>query len=204
MKRYAFIDVLNTINTTEKMLNYSVDWEKVAEYLKYKQSCSEIVFYIGIDSGDIETAEEFDRLSKIEGIVVKSKPIFSYKNRAKKVIIKCKDCGKEHMHRIGMGYTKKSNCDVELAVDTIEKASEEVEFIIFTGDGDFEYLIRASLEKGVSKVSIFSYAGKDIIAGMTISRYSTKLRKLVADESDKVFYVSLRDFRETFSKKEAV
>lgn len=99
-----------------------------------------------------------------------------------------------------MGYTKKSNCDVELSVDAIEQAAPQTELLIFTGDGDFEYLIRRALEKGVSKVEIVSYAGKDIRAGITVSRYSTKLRALIAENPDRVFYTSLKDIKDMIKK----
>ena len=40
-----------------------------------------------------------------------------------------------------MEHKKKSNCDVELGVDAVNNAGPNKEFMIFTGDGDFEYLI---------------------------------------------------------------
>jgi uncharacterized LabA/DUF88 family protein len=200
MRRYAFIDVQNTSSTTRKMLGYVVDWHKLVDYLKNKKSCLEVFLYTGIENGDLETANEFDALSKISGCTVRSKSIFAYKNRDKTVAVKCIDCKKENIYTIDMGYRKKSNCDVELSVDVMEKANSETELYIFTGDGDFEYLIRKSLEKGVEKVYIYSYAGKDIKAGMTISRHSTKLRDLVKERSDKVYYTSLKDIEQTIKK----
>jgi uncharacterized LabA/DUF88 family protein len=200
MRRYAFIDVLNTANTAEKMLGFAVDWTKLAEYLINKRSCSEVFFYTGIENGDIETAEEFDKLSKLDYCVVRSKPVFAYKNSDKKVARTCRGCGKENAFTIDMGYTKKSNCDVELSVDAFAKAGKEVEMMIFTGDGDFEYLIRSALEKGVGKVYIYSYAGKDIKAGVTISRFSTKLRSLVSERPAEVYYSSLDDIKHSIKR----
>jgi len=199
MKRYAFIDVQNTSSTAEKMLSFVIDWKKLCDYLKYKRSCTEVYLYTGIDNGDIETAKEFESISKTTSCVVKSKPIFLYKNKDKTIVSKC-DCGKENIYTIDMGSTKKSNCDVELSVDVIEKSSPDVELYIFTADGDFEYLIRRSLEKGVQKVFIVSYAGIESNAGISSSRFSTKLRKLIAEKPDKVIYVSLRDIKDTIRK----
>ena len=102
-----------------------------------------------------------------------------------------------------MGYTKKSNCDVELSVDVPEKASSEVEILLFTGDGDFEYLVRKVLEKGVEKVYIYSYAEKYHKDGIMLSRFSKKLRDLIAERGDKVYYLSLKDL-EAKIKKETV
>ena len=200
MKRYAFIDVLNTANTTEKMLGYIVDWEKLTDYLMNKKSCTNVFLYTGIENGDTDTAAEFALLSKKDGCVVRSKPVFAYKNRDKKFSCKCPNCQTETISTIDMGYTKKSNCDVELGVDAIERSGPDTELLIFTGDGDFEYLVRRALEKGVGKIQIFSYAGKEVWAGMTISRFSTKLRNLIAEKSDKVFYTSLLDIKNTIKK----
>lgn len=200
MKRYAFIDVQNTASTTQNMLGFVIDWTKLLDYLKNKKSCREVIFYTGIENGDIETANEFDVLSKISGCIVRSKSIFVYKNKNKVVAIKCGNCGSENAHTVDMGYRKKSNCDVELSVDFMERVDKETEMFIFTGDGDFEYLIRKSLEKGVKKVSVYAYAGKDIKAGVTHSTYSTKLKSLVAKQGTRVFYTSLKDIMNIVKK----
>ena len=200
MKRYAFVDVLNTANSAEKMLGFAVDWARLAEYLTHKRSNLKVFFYTGIENGDTETAQEFDALSRIDCCVVRSKPVFAYKNKDKTVAKVCRVCATEDVFTIDMGYTKKSNCDVELGVDAIEKSGPEIELMIFTADGDFEYLIRRALEKGVKKVHIFSYAGKETKAGVTISRFSTKLRSLLAEKKDQVFYTSLNDIRHAIKK----
>ena len=201
MKRYAFIDVQNTASTAQNMLGFVIDWVKLVDYLKNKKSCVEIFFYTGIENGDLETAKEFDALSKISGCTVRSKTTFAYKNRNRTVALKCLWCERENIHTIDMGYRKKSNCDVELAVDVIEKSGPEVEFFIFTGDGDFEYLIRKALEKGVGQVHVYAYAGKEMKAGFTVATYSTKLRALVAEKKDKVYYTSLKDIMGAVKKE---
>ena len=200
MKRYAFIDVQNTASTTQKMLGFVIDWSKLCDYLKNKQSCSEINLYTGIANGDIETANEFDLLSKISCCNVKSKAVMAYKNKDKTFATKCPNCGEENIQTVDMGYRKKSNCDVELSTDVMEKSGPNVELWIFTGDGDFEYLIRKALEKGVSKVSVVSYAEKQIKAGLTLAIFSTKLRDLIAEKKDKVFYISLKDLKDRIKK----
>ncbi len=200
MKRYAFIDVQNTASTAEQMLGVAIDWAKLADYLKNKRSCTEVLFYTGIDQGDIETADEFDAISKDNCVTVRSKAVFSYKNKDKVVSLKCLMCSNENIHIVRMGYTKKSNCDVELSVDVIEKAGPGVELMIFTADGDFEYLIRKSLEKGTDRIEVVSYSGKDIKVGMTVSRFSTKLRRLFREYPNKVIYTSLKDIKTIIKK----
>ena len=58
-----------------------------------------------------------------------------------------------------MGYNRKSNCDVDLTVDAMEEAGPGKEFFIFTGDGDFEYLIRKVVEKSTKVYIVSSNAG---------------------------------------------
>ena len=203
MKRYAFIDVLNTQNTSQHMLGFVVDWNKLCDYLKNNKSCKEVILYTGIDNGDQETAKEFETVSKISCCAVKSKPIFSYKNKDRVVAFKCL-CGEENIHTINMGYTKKSNCDVELSVDVMERAEPETEMYIYTADGDFEYLIRKALEKGVNKIYIVSYAGKNIQVGLTDSRFSTKLRNLINEKNKQVIYISLKDIKHIIKKDIAI
>ena len=199
MKRYAFIDVHNTASTAQQMLGIVIDWEKLCDYLKNKRSCTEVFLYTGIDQGDIETAHEFEAISKISCCTVRSKITFYYKNKDKIVALKC-ECGKDNIHTVNMGHTKKSNCDVELSVDAIEKSGPEVELMVFTADGDFEYLIRRALEKGVERVEIVSYAGKEKQAGVLVSRFSTKLQALVKEKPDKVIYTSLKDIKDKIKK----
>jgi uncharacterized LabA/DUF88 family protein len=200
MRRYAFIDVQNTQSTAQKMLGFVIDWAKLCEYLKNSKSCSEVFLYTGIENGDNETVKEFDAVSKLPCCIVRSKAVFAYKNKDKTVALKCNKCGGENIHTIEMGYRKKSNCDVELSVDVIEKSDKGVEIYIFTGDGDFEYLIRKALDKGVEKVTIVSYALKENKVAVTFSRFSTKLRNLVAENGSKVVYMSLKDIQEKIKK----
>jgi uncharacterized LabA/DUF88 family protein len=200
MKRYAFVDVQNTASTTELMLGFVLDLGKLADFLKNKKSCSEVFFYSGIDQGDVQTASEFDALNKTGCCTVRSKAVFAYKNRDKIIALKCSVCGNDIIHTVNMGYTKKSNCDVELSVDAIERAGPDVELYLFTGDGDFEYLIRKALERGVSKVYVVSYAGKETKAGLTLARFSTKLKDLIAEQQGKVFYMSLADIKNNIKK----
>lgn len=199
MKKYAFVDVLNTASTAQKMLGFIIDWQKLCNYLKNEKGCQEVFLYTGIENGDLETAKEFDSISNSE-CVVRSKSIFAYKNRDKVIQFKCQGCNTESIETVDMGYTKKSNCDVELAVDATERAAPDTEMYIFTGDGDFEYLIRKALEKGVNKIYIFSYAQKYVKAGVTISRFSTKLKALITSNRNEVFYVSLADIKDKIRK----
>lgn len=184
MKRYAFIDIQNTASTTQSMLGFFVDWNKLYEYLRYEKGCEKIFFYTGIENGDTVTAEEFEKLGALDGCVIRSKVVMSYKRKDKECIFTCHACKSENAQLIDMGYEKKANCDVELTVDVLEisnkELDEEKEFLIFTGDGDFEFVIRKIIEKGV-KVKIISHAENKVTKGITYSRCSKKLKNLVRE-----------------------
>jgi hypothetical protein len=113
LKRYAFIDVQNTETTTRKVLGFITDWSKLLKFLKDNWKCEKVFFYSGIDAGDSETEKEFELLIKNGGIV-RSKVVFSYKNRNRNIKIKCPKCSNEFSEMIEMGYNRKSNCDVDL------------------------------------------------------------------------------------------
>jgi len=199
MKRYAFIDVQNTASTTQRLLGFVVDWHKLCEYLNDKWKCDKVFFYSGIDDGDTETAKEFELLAN-SGCVVRAKTVFSYKKPDKKISIRCSDCGKETVEVVDMGYNKKSNCDVDLTVDAMEMAGSDSEFLIFTGDGDFEYLIRKVVEKG-TKVYIVSSNAGERKPGLNTKRFSTKLKNLVDKNRGKINMINIDSWKFKIKKE---
>lgn len=197
--RYAFIDVPNTEGTVGQILGFVIDWHKLYNYLKEHWNCEKVFFYSGIERGDGERTDEYLELAKI-GYQVHAKPYSVYKNRGKIVKIICPKCGNEIDYKIDKGAKWKSNCDVDLSVDAVNNAKDSVEYLIFTGDGDFEYLIRDLVEKGV-KTYIVSNAKKIKIAPRYfISRFSTKLRDLIADKKESVFFKDISDWKMRIKK----
>ena len=197
-KRFAFIDVQNTATTTQKLLGFIIDWQKLCTYLKDKLKCEKVFFYSGIDEGDIETAKEFDSLSKSD-CIVKTKTVFAYKKPDKTISIKCVDCGKDNIEVVDMGYNRKSNCDVDLTVDAMEMAGLDTEFLIFTGDGDFDYLIRKVLEKGTKVYIVSSNAGIRK-PGINTKRLSTKLKILVDENRGKINLIDINSWKMKIKK----
>lgn len=194
IRKFAFIDVQNTDTTTRKILGFIIDWPKLFEFLKTEWSCEKVFMYTGVDEGDIETTTMLEGLTK-QGCEVRAKTVFAYKNKDKEIKIVCPQCKKEHIEHVDMGYNRKSNCDVDLTVDAMELAGPEREFYIFTGDGDFEYLIRRVTKSG-TKVNVVSSA-KKIMTGPRYftSRFSTKLRKLVSDNPKLVGFRNIDNIR---------
>lgn len=199
MKRYAFIDVQNTESTTNQLLGFVVDWYKIFTYLKEKWNCDKIFFYSGIANGDSETALEYKELSEL-GYIVHAKPYFIYRNPDQIVKIECPKCKTEIIHKVNKGTKWKSNCDVEFSVDAMNHIEKGVEYLFFTGDGDFEYLVRDVVKKGAN-VYIISSA-KKIKTGPRYfsSRLSSKLRSLVAEKRKNVFFIEINDWKMKIKK----
>ena len=200
MKRLAFIDVQNTTSTTQRMLHFVIDWQKLCGYLKNRWECERIFFYSGIELGDEKTATEFDMLSADFNCTIRAKTIMAFKNPDIAVPYKCAGCGEEGVKTVETGYRRKSNCDVELTVDAMENAGPDTEFLIFTADGDFTYLIEALIGKGV-KVYIVLNARRYIDrAGITQSRFSTKLRELIARNSKAATMIDIARWKDIVKK----
>lgn len=67
----------------------------------------------------------------------------------------CSNCNFENILTLNEGYSWKCNCDVELTADVIDCLDKSNEIFIFSGDGDFEYLIKKIIDKNI-KVTIVS------------------------------------------------
>lgn len=190
----AFVDVQNTATTTEKMLGFVIDWHKFCRFLKEEKGFEKIFLYTGIEEGDQETAKEFDSLSQLEHCIVRSKLMKVYKKKDKTFTIECVNCGTENTKVIDMGYDKKGNCDVELTADALENAGKDKRYSIFSGDGDFEYLVRLLMEKD-THVTVVSHAKIYKRAGLPYGRYSTKLRNLVANNPEKLNFQEISNWK---------
>lgn len=190
VERYAFIDVQNTVSTVSQMLYFEIDWNKTYLYLKKHWGCTKIFFYAGVREGDVAQIKKCEELLNI-GFEMKIKPYSVYKNPEVVINVVCPDCNHEIKHKVGNSTRWKSNCDVEFSVDVENNIKVGTDLLFFTGDGDFEYLIRDVVEKGV-KVYIISSA-KKIYTGPRyfISRFSTKLRNLINEKRGRVNFVDI-------------
>ncbi len=197
--KYAFIDFQNTDKTTKQLLGFSIDWKKLFDFLKSNWECEKVFLYIGVDDRDLEAAELTKELGEY-GFVVRDKKLFSYKNKDKEINVSCPKCGNKFIEKVDTGFNKKANCDVDLTVDAMDLAQKDNVFYIFTGDGDFEFLIENVISKGV-KCYIVSSA-KRIRYGKRYftSRLSRKLRILPKDCPEKVFIVEINNLRSKFGK----
>ncbi|OGI76229.1 hypothetical protein A3C57_01325 [Candidatus Nomurabacteria bacterium RIFCSPHIGHO2_02_FULL_33_12] len=200
MKRYAFIDVQNTETTTLKVLKFATDHERLFVYLKSRWNCEKVFFYPGIQHGDEVRDEIFEKLIKL-GATVRPKYFNVYKVKDKILTTNCPKCDTEITQKVDMGNSWKCNCDVELTADALDYAGNDTELFIFSGDGDFEFLIDKVVAKG-SKVTIVSSA-KMIKSGQryATSRLSTKLRKLTQSSGSPVKFIEIDNLKFQIKKE---
>ena len=192
--KYAFIDFQNADITAKKLLGFAIDWEKLYGFLKNNWKCEKAFLYIDVDDRDLEAAELSGKLGNL-GFIVREKKLFSYKNRDKEINVLCPKCGNKFIEKIDTGFNKKANCDVDLTVDAMDLASKDNVFYIFTGDGDFEFLIRNVILKGI-KCYIISSAKKIRIGERYFtSRLSKKLKKLCGEFPRKANLVEINDLK---------
>ncbi len=191
MKRYAFIDVPNTKGSAA-VLGFKIVPQLLINYLKdEKWSCVDVYWY----SGRINTRkEEVNReLLTNMGYVMRDKATHFFK--AKESLYFCEQCGTERKFIVSGNKTPKANCDVELTVDCLEIAGPEVQFLIFTGDGDFRYLIEKLIAKG-SSVRLFSTSKSDKQGNF---RLSTRLKELIKEhetsQSNDLHFIELNNIR---------
>ncbi|OGZ83533.1 MAG: hypothetical protein A2599_00120 [Candidatus Staskawiczbacteria bacterium RIFOXYD1_FULL_39_28] len=191
---YAFIDFQNTDTTTKKLLGFAIDWKKLCNFLKNNWKCEKVFLYIGVDDRDLEMAKISEEL-KNSGFIVRDKKLFSYKNKDKEINVSCPKCGNKFIEKIDTGFNKKANCDVDLTVDAMDLAKNGDVFYIFTGDGDFEFLIRNVILKGV-KAYIISSAKKIIIRDRYFtSRLSKKLKNICGEFPGKANLIEINDLK---------
>ena len=193
-EKIAFIDVQNIEITTLKVLGFAIDHEKLFSFLKNKWGCEKVFFYPGIKHGDTERKNLFEKLTEL-GAIVRPKHYFAYKNENKILAVICPKYSTQITHKIETGYSWKCNCDVELTMDVIDNANKNSEIFLFSGDGDFESLIKKVIEGG-AKVAIVTSAEK-IRKGARYytSRLSTKLRNLTQPNGSPVKFLEIDNLK---------
>jgi len=139
----VYIDGANMFYT-QKKLEWFFDWKKIKDYLREKWDILEIRYYTGIKSDDEKMASFLRYLDNV-GITSITKPI--------KIIKISNNHPLKRLYRYSEMY--KSNCDVEITTDILLERKEIDEIILFSGDSDFQYLIKRLKDLG-KKVIIFS------------------------------------------------
>lgn len=121
MKTYAFIDASNIIYGTRDE-GWKVDFRKLFKYLKERYKCKKVYYFAGLEVTN-KKQEKFYKLLKKFGyeLVLKSVKIYA---------------------QPGGGTVRKANCDVDLTFYAMRDISRFERVILFSGDGDFEILLK--------------------------------------------------------------
>ena len=131
-----YIDGANIFYAQKKM-GWSLDWVKIKNQINREKEVLEWRYYVGVKKDD-EKMQRYLRYLNAIGFYAFTKPL-------KKIKIRDGETG----------YIYKANFDVEIATDILLDKSKVDEIIIFSGDSDFEYLVKRLRDTG-KKVSIFS------------------------------------------------
>lgn len=201
MRRYAFIDVANTKGSAS-LLEFQIDPQRLYEYLcNEKWSCGEIFWYAGRirNEKNEKVREKIERI----GYKIQDKDTHFHKKHAR-LEGNCPKCGEAVTLDGRDRRMPKANCDVELTIDALERASPESEILLFTGDGDFRYLIEKLVEKG-SRVRIFSTNKQDKYG---LYRFSTRIKDLLSEyersgagKKGEVTFTELNNLRNRIGKE---
>ncbi len=123
-KTAVFVDASN-IYFSQKSLGWRVDFKKLLEYFKKNSDLYRIAFYSSLNP-DNEKERKFHDFLEIIGYVVRHKKIKFIRDRE----------DQEH------GGHHKGNVDVDLTIDAVHFRDEYDSFILLSGDGDFESLLK--------------------------------------------------------------
>lgn len=143
-KTAVFIDAAN-LESSVKSLGWWIDYEKLRDLFR-KEDLVEIRDYCV--RHNTENQDQFFTFLKRNGFTLITKPL---------KLIKTED--------ILRGDIRKANFDVEIAVDTIEMAGRFDTFVLFSGDSDFDYLLKNLKGKGkrIIVVSTKNHISKELI-----------------------------------------
>lgn len=126
-KTKVYIDGAN-IFYAQKQMGWSIAWHKVSDFLRKEYDISEFRYYTGVKAGDKKMPQFLKYLDKI-GFTVMTKPLKEIKTDTNKIIYK-------------------SNFDVEITADLSFDRANFDNFILFSGDSDFNYIVKKLRDVG--------------------------------------------------------
>ncbi|MGI6484533.1 MAG: NYN domain-containing protein [Candidatus Dojkabacteria bacterium] len=173
---YVFIDASNMFYGTPNDQDWRVDFKKLMEYLKSKYKVKKFFYYSGVDTcgyeANIKSTAPYPIKNLLEYLTKLPKQRTGKNSQKihksiKKVQFfkKLEEFGyvlrlKPIKHiRTGRGLKLKANCDVDLTYDMLRLEPEYDSFILLSGDGDFEILLRYAREKG-TRFAVLSHKKK--------------------------------------------
>jgi len=165
-RAYVFIDAANLENSV-KSSGWWVDYKKLCNYLKKETELIGIRHYC--PRFDDNRQDKFFTVLKKAGIKLITKPLKIITDRDKT-----------------KGDLRKANFDVEIALEAQELIDEYDTCILFSGDSDFDFLIKKLRKKGkrVIVVSSRHHVSRELIEGCNKYIDLKKLRKYI-ERTDK-------------------
>lgn len=157
---FVFVDAANLEKSVQD-LGWRVNYRKLRAYFRNNTDLRSVRFY-SVSFGNAPHNDFLDSL-RAKGYRVVTKPL--------KII---KDDSEPD------GEIRKADFDVEIAVDAIDKLNEYDTMILFSGDSDFDYLVKVLRQKG-KKAVVFStkhHIAKELIR--SCDKY-IDLKRLKAD-----------------------
>jgi uncharacterized LabA/DUF88 family protein len=161
---YCFIDASNLFYGGEKALGWKVDYARLKEYLVHKYEVHKIFYYAGVETYgfdyDFTATQDFPIQKLIEHLESFLKTnhetlddaevelLGRHIKRAKfyevlselGYILKLKPV--KYIKESDGNIKKKANCDVDLTFDAMRQQHNFQRFILLSGDGDFEILLK--------------------------------------------------------------
>lgn len=156
-KTAVFIDAAN-IELSAKDLGFKIDYKKLFSFINKQAD----LVYLGFYTVRFNNAghDGFLTVLKKIGYKLVTKSIKVIKNRDKK-----------------LGDIRKANFDVEIAVEAMKRLTKFATMILFSGDSDFDYLVKELRRKGkkVMVISFKHHVSKELIQS---ADYYFDLRKI--------------------------
>ena len=168
MKTYAFIDASNLFYGGQKSLGWSIDYHKLAKYLKRKYKVAKIFYFGGIDLYGYKYDYLKNHSTPLDDV---SNYIQKYLTGNKRFSSSEKDLLQKYLGRISFykklesfgfelflkpvkvykqssgSIQKKANCDVEMAFYLMKEIRKYNKVVVLSGDGDFLPVLKYLREK---------------------------------------------------------
>ncbi len=154
----VFIDAAN-LESSVKSLNWWVDYSKIRDYIQ--QECGTVAIRHYCPRLNDKRQDNFFTFLKHLGIKLITKPL--------KVITKADEF---------KGDIRKANFDVEMALDARDLMDEYDTLVLFSGDSDFDYLVKLLRRAGkrVIVISTKHHVSRELIASCNKYLELKKLR----------------------------
>jgi len=155
----VFIDGSN-FHSTLKALNLDICYKRLHAYLSDQGVVQRIYYYTALDEGDYNPLKPLVDWMHYNGYHIVSKPVKTWKAPNGDV-------------------RRKGNMDVEMAVDMQSFADNYDTAFLFTGDGDFRYLVDKLQQLGKKVVVVSTKKTDPPIAADELRRQADEFRDLV-------------------------